>query len=135
MIWNNFLKNAFKYYKTIVMKTVWCWQKNRQIYHWNRIVSPEIDPHKHSLLVFGKGAMAVQWSKESLCSKWCWNHWTATQRKMDLDTNFIPFTKVSLKGIIGLSVKHRTMKLLDDNVGEEETCFYHSRFFTDWSIN
>ena len=105
-----------QYYKAIVIKIEWFWHKNRYIDQWNRIKSPEINPHTYDQLNYDRGTKNILWRKDNvLLGK------LNSQMKKNKTDHYLTVTyaKFRLKWTKDLNESPETNKYLGENLSSK----------------
>ena len=115
----------------MITKTAWYWHKNRHMDQWNRRTQ------KLTLCSLGKNLTKQEkkflWKKGSLFNKWCWENWTATCKRMKLDHSRTAYTKINSKWMKALDVRQESIKILEDNRGNNLYDIGQGNLFHDTS--
>ena len=80
-----------------------------------------------------KAGKNIPWNKGSLFSKWCWENWTATCRRMNLDHFLTSYTKINSKWMKDINGRQEAIKILEEKAGKNLFDLGRSNFLLNTS--
>ena len=103
--------------------------KRHRLAEWVQTQDPYICSYGY--LIFYKGDKNIQWGKNDLFNKWCWENWTPTCKRMKLEHFLTLYTKINSKWIKDLNIRPETIKLLGENIGRTLNDINQSKILFD----
>jgi hypothetical protein len=76
-----------------------------------------MNPHSYAHLIFDKGTRNIQWRKDSLFNKCCWEKWLSVYRKLKLNPSLSLCTSINSKWIKDLNIRAKTLQLVQERPG------------------
>ena len=95
--------------------------------------SPEMNPCLYGQLIFDKGGRSIKWSKIASSTNDVGRYGQLHAKKIKLDHQFTPYTKINLRWIKDLNVSHNNIKVLEENIGRKISDIPCNNIFTDMS--
>ena len=86
---------------------------------------------KSTHLIFDKGGKNIQWRKDNLFNKCCWENWSNTCKIMKLEHFLTRYTKINSKYSKHLNLRPETIKLVEENICKTLPDINHSKILYD----
>ena len=86
--------------------------------HTYRRVEQNRGPHGYSQLIADKGAKAIKWCKRNSLQQMLLGQLEHPHTKIKVTTDFTACTKINSKWIRDITIKDKTLKLIEDSIEE-----------------
>ena len=92
-------------------------EQKYKVDQWNWIESPEINLCTYGHPRYEKRGKNIQWSKDFLFNKWCWENETASCPSIKLEHCLTPHIKINSQWTKGVNSRPDTINVLAENIG------------------
>jgi hypothetical protein len=97
-----------------------------------------MNPQCYTHLIFDKDSKNMQWRKDSLSNKCCWENWISACRKLKLDACLSPCTNINSKWSTDFNIRPETLKVVQEKARNTLEAIVIGRDFfsrTQWVSN